>query len=584
MATIVPLDRFVTDEWYPGCPSGPERAPWVAERLDTFRAEDEARFWFLDFHWPRGFTPMGTLFLEDCVAWGTQLAAQSLPLPTGKGIVGRLAGTHLYSSEVPVDSTWETNARSERLSRSLPSFLERFPQIWAERVWELETGFTYFQEYEIRGRSRIELSHLLIDARTYQKRAWEIHFEIMYPLLANYHQFYGVCCRLGLDAGEISKYLQGYDTKILECDRALGTLATKARQEGLGQLFAATPVAQLQQRLLSDGAVGRRWLVHFEDFLQRLGWRTEGISDIALAPWAEDPTSPLGHIKTSLMKTEDHNFEAAHTAAVSERDTAIDTARSRLTKGEQADFDNALASCQHANFAWWNDEHNYYIDLRATLPLRRACIALADAVDADRRDDTLYCFWPELMAVATGRRDWQSMRSLVRDRRDYYEYWEGQRPSMPKVLGTIPEEVADPILIEIFGMHHHFFSAVRAEKPLEHVLRGVAASAGTVRGLARVLHNSDLLHQIEPGEVLVCEATSPNWTPAFAKISACVCDGGGMLTHASITSREYRIPCVVGVGLATAVIKDGDEVEVDGDKGIVTVIRAAGHASLDVTE
>ena len=82
------------------------------------------------------------------------------------------------------------------------------------------------------------------------------------------------------------------------------------------------------------------------------------------------------------------------------------------------------------------------------------------------------------------------------------------------------------------------------------------------------------LHRIEPGEVLVCEATSPNWSPAFAKISGCVCDGGGTLTHASIVSREYRVPCVVGVGRATSVIQDGDDVEVNGTAGTLTVFGA----------
>jgi pyruvate,water dikinase len=96
-----------------------------------------------------------------------------------------------------------------------------------------------------------------------------------------------------------------------------------------------------------------------------------------------------------------------------------------------------------------------------------------------------------------------------------------------------------------------------------------------VKGIARVLHSAGELHRIQPGEILVCEATSPNWTPAFGKIAACVCDGGGTLTHASIISREYRIPCVVGVGLATTVISDGDEIEVDGTKGIVRVTKVA---------
>jgi pyruvate,water dikinase len=148
---------------------------------------------------------------------------------------------------------------------------------------------------------------------------------------------------------------------------------------------------------------------------------------------------------------------------------------------------------------------------------------------------------------------------------------------MPKVLGTIPEAVEDPILIEIFGLNSHFLNAVKAASAGGEIktLTGVPAAKGKARGIARVLNNADELHRIQPGEVLVCESTSPNWTPAFAKIAACVCDGGGTLSHAAIVGREYGVPTVTAVGLATMVIKDGDEVEVDGTAGVVTVLRAA---------
>ena len=181
-----------------------------------------------------------------------------------------------------------------------------------------------------------------------------------------------------------------------------------------------------------------------------------------LAPWVEDPTSPLGTIKTFLQKAELHDFEGARAAAIAERDGAIDTARSRLTREEQAKFDGALASCQHANFAWWNDEHNYYVDLRATIPLRRGCLALGEACGAQRYDDAMFLFWPELMTVARGEQSFASFQSIIDTRRQYYEHWLAKRPEMPKVVGTIPEAVTDPILIEIFGMHHHFFNAMKA--------------------------------------------------------------------------------------------------------------------------
>ena len=574
MAHVVPVDELLTNEWYPGFKPSYGHSPWVTEPVNTFSKKDEERFWFLDFHWPRGMTPMGILFMEDGYAWGTQSAAQGLPLPPGKGLANRIGGTHVYATEVPVTSEWELGFRGARIGRNLPRFLQNFKEIWADRVWELDLALQHFESFDFSGKSPADIGKYLMDARTFQRRAWEIHFEVMYPLLANYLGFYGVCTELKIDPGQISKFLQGYDTKILECDRELWRLTAAARSGGLESVFAATEAGDLNATLRGNASASG-WMSDFDAFLQKYGWRTEGIADVMLAPWVEDPTSPLGTIKTFLLKEELHDFDKARAAAIEERDGAIDQARSTLTAEEQAKFDGALASCQHANFAWWNDEHNYYVDLRASIPLRRGLLALSAACGANHRDDAMFLFWPEMLDVVHGIRPFSSFQGIIDQRRQYYEHWEAKRPSMPKVVGTIPEQVTDPILIEIFGMHHHFFNAMKAQGKDVRTLTGVAASAGTVRGKARVLHSATELHRILPGEILVCEATSPNWTPAFAKIAACVCDGGGTLTHASIISREYRIPCVVGCGLATNVIQDGDEIEVDGTKGTVTVFKAA---------
>ena len=65
MSNIVSVDDYITDEWYPGFKPEYGHAAWCMEPINTFKKEDEQRFWFLDFHWPRGLTPMGITFLED---------------------------------------------------------------------------------------------------------------------------------------------------------------------------------------------------------------------------------------------------------------------------------------------------------------------------------------------------------------------------------------------------------------------------------------------------------------------------------------------------------------------------------------
>jgi hypothetical protein len=158
----------------------------------------------------------------------------------------------------------------------------------------------------------------------------------------------------------------------------------------------------------------------------------------------------------------------------------------------------------------------------------------AERVGADQRDDMLYLFWPELLDVASGQPYSAELRSLVAARRQYFEHWHARRSEMPKVLGTVPAAVEDPALIEIFGINPGSLRAMRNPDAAQGTtLTGVAAAKGQATGIARVLQSSDELHRLAPGEVLVCESTSPNWTPAFGKIAGAVCDGGMLTTPRS---------------------------------------------------
>lgn len=579
MATVVPLDDFVEDAGYPGYCD--DAAPMPADPCSSFRPEDQSRFWFLDFHWPRGLTPMGLISVTDGYAWATQHAADVLSLPSGRGISVRTAGTHTYAAEILLDPAADNARRVSRFTRALPAFVRDFAQTWQERRAEIDAGWQRLHRVDLARMTPAELGDYLRRARAYHRKAWEIHFELMYPLLANYLAFRGLCIEMGIDPAEVSQFLQGDDTRIMETDRELWRLAALARKTGLDDVFRSTEPEQLKAALSKEGGRAAGWLAEFEIFLDVYGWRTEGISDVALPSWVEDPTSPLGTIKTFLQKDAQHDFTAARMVAMAASESAIDGARSKLTRNEQAVFDAGLASCRAANFTWWNEEHDYYIDLRAALPMRHGCLAAAAALGADEPDDTLFLFWPELMATLDGERSFSGLRNMIAERRQYFTYWYQRRATMPKVLGTVPDTVRDPILMEVFGLNEHFLHAVRTGGSDADVttLTGVPAAGGIARGPARVLSNADNLHRIQPGDVLVCESTSPNWTPAFAKIAGCICDGGGSLSHAAIVGREYGVPTVTAVGLATVLIRDGDEVQVNGSMGTVTVYRRRSQAA-----
>jgi pyruvate,water dikinase len=104
-------------------------------------------------------------------------------------------------------------------------------------------------------------------------------------------------------------------------------------------------------------------------------------------------------------------------------------------------------------------------------------------------------------------------------------------------------------------------------------LKGVPASPGRVTAPARILHGPEDFARMRPGEVLVAGTTTPAWTPLFAMASAVVTDIGGPLSHGSIVAREYGIPAVMGTGVATKRIQNGQVITVDGSAGTVILIE-----------
>ncbi len=100
-------------------------------------------------------------------------------------------------------------------------------------------------------------------------------------------------------------------------------------------------------------------------------------------------------------------------------------------------------------------------------------------------------------------------------------------------------------------------------------LKGAVAFRGLARGVARVILHISELGKVRPGDILITGSTTPTYVPILGKVKAIVTEEGGILSHASMISRELKIPCVIGTKIATKVFKDGDWVEVDADKGTV---------------
>jgi pyruvate,water dikinase len=133
------------------------------------------------------------------------------------------------------------------------------------------------------------------------------------------------------------------------------------------------------------------------------------------------------------------------------------------------------------------------------------------------------------------------------------------------ILQARPETVhsgKNPLEIEIMSL----------QKRSTVILRGKAVGSKIGSGPVRVIRDVSELKDFKKGEVLVSDMTDPDWEPLMKKASAIITNRGGRTCHAAIVSREHGVPCVVGTGNATEVVRTGQEVTVccaEGEEGLV---------------
>jgi len=162
----------------------------------------------------------------------------------------------------------------------------------------------------------------------------------------------------------------------------------------------------------------------------------------------------------------------------------------------------------------------------------------------------------ELRAWLSGRVE--GVAPLVRARRQQYQRDVAQ-PDPPDTFVGFPP------------------AAPEAPEPAD-VLRGLAACSGRVVGRARLLRDASDAASLRAGEVLVAPYADVGWSPLFLVAAAVVTDLGGPLSHAAIIAREYGTPSVMNVKSGMRVLRTGDLVEVDGDRGEVRILARADTA------
>ncbi len=361
--------------------------------------------------------------------------------------------------------------------------------------------------------------------------------------------------------GLFGDLLLGARTVTQEANAELAGIARAVRGLGPPPDVDGLDAAALLSLVESDPAAAPV-RARFYAFLGRFGHReTRSVLLLRDPTWSDAPQVVMSLVKVLLDGQGERRPDPSATAATA-LGRLLGHPLIRAARVERRV--RRLVATAAAGLVVREDTH---FELTRTMPVvRRALVEvgvrLAAAGAIDEPDDVWYLTWAEVTALDDPRAASPDAHILAAARRRRRAY----------------AELAGAPLIATTTLYPR-----RTGSGREDVLAsGVGGGGGRATGPVRLVHGPDEFATVRAGEVLVCPATNPSWTPLFARVAAVVVDNGGLASHAAIVAREYGIPAVMGTANGTLVLATGTPVVVDGDLGLVLaadVDRVSGVAS-----
>lgn len=306
---------------------------------------------------------------------------------------------------------------------------------------------------------------------------------------------------------------------------------------------------------LSQLDSGRKFLTDWGEFMNRHGHHCRAELEPYNPRWAETPDYILKLVRTYINQIGQINPIKNYNQRLHKRQQLEQQCRKKLRNPlKRMIFNRVLIRSQKGSVFRENSKSEV---IRLITTLRKILLGLGrkllDKGVLENQDDIFFLRFDEIVTVTKGNTDF-----------DVHQVIAARRAEYNKNKTIMPPDV-------IFGK---FDPDNYVPEPIDsdvETLTGLAVSPGVVTAKARVILRTDTDEQVLAGEVLVAPFTDPGWTPYFVTAAGVVMDQGGILSHGSIVAREYGIPAVVNVGSATKIIKTGQTIRVDGNRGVVTI-------------
>ncbi len=346
---------------------------------------------------------------------------------------------------------------------------------------------------------------------------------------------------------------------VTDMNLAVGDLAGVARRSPQLVVFfdqlGDNSQAWLAQAAQTEGS--DPFFQAWEAFILRYGARGPSEIDIKMPRWYEEPL-PLLQVIANYLQKEPGSHRAQHQMLAQARQKAV----SRLLSGAHHGFWGWLRKrlvrrlihvVHHGGVL--REHHKFMmVQILRTVKevVKKTAVQLTDTQKLSHPDDIWFLSLPELVTIWA--EDAFDAAALIPARRADLARFQKMTPPL-----IITSDGESPVV------NYHVADAPPG------ALVGNPVSAGVVEGTARVIRDPQK-ETLLPGEILVAPFTDPGWTPLFINAGGLIMEVGGMMTHGSVVAREYGIPAVVGVRAATQTLQTGQQVRIDGNRGVIEIL------------
>ncbi len=326
--------------------------------------------------------------------------------------------------------------------------------------------------------------------------------------------------------------------ELIRANKTLSSVFDKTSAENLAEKLKALPEAESVRRAI-------------ENFLIKFGHGALHEFELIYPRWREDPHYIYASLKNMLTHISEPDWNDKEEQRGQKQKKLLRQTKRQIALPVRPLFGFVA---RKAEFFGTQRENLKQAFIKAHFVLKKKLLKLATELNLETGEDIFFLKQDEIAVFVNSAMDSQDVAETIRQRRTEREIFLNY--NHPRKIRQIGKRK-----IPVGEIH-----------TVQGDLSGIPCSTGIVEGTAKIILNPETTESLPEGSIIIARSANPGWTPLFVTAAGVITEVGGALSHSAIIAREYGLPMIAAVPDVTGLIKDGQRIRMDGEKGLIEVL------------